>query len=193
MAGCLAAPRLLPTQAEKALFNAAIEGDLATLSRLVEEGVDLEATDNGDDEDQVSATSPASNPIPLCRLCPLPLLAPHSPRVCRRRRAVRRRASRPSCMRLTAASSTASTTSSPVEPTLRPQARCAPPCQPTYPQRPSAPRPLPSPRPLFVRECHHRRRASADGCHGPILCNHSRRARLPRAPHRQARQRERHR
>ena len=65
MAGCLAAPRLLPTQAEKAHFNAAIEGDLATLSRLVEEGVDLEATDNGDDEDQVSATSPASNRIPL--------------------------------------------------------------------------------------------------------------------------------
>ena len=63
MAGCLAAPRLLPTQAEKALFNAAMEGDLATLSRLVEEGVDLEATDNGDDVDQVSAT--ASNRIPL--------------------------------------------------------------------------------------------------------------------------------
>ena len=122
-AGCLATPRPPPTQAEKALFNAAIEGDLATLTRLVEEGVDLEATDNGDDEDQVSATSPASNPIPLCRLCPLPLLAPHSPRVCRRRRAVRRRASRPSCMRLTEASSTASTTSSPGAPTLRPQAR----------------------------------------------------------------------
>ena len=79
MAGCLAAPRLLPTQAEKALFNAAIEGDLATLTRLVEEGVDLEATDNGDDEDQVSATSPASSPIPLCPRCPLPLLAPRLP------------------------------------------------------------------------------------------------------------------
>ena len=86
-AGCLATPRLPPTQAEKALFNAAIEGDLATLTRLVEEGVDLEATDNVDDEDQVSATSPASNPIPLCPRCPLPLLAPPSPRVCRRRRA----------------------------------------------------------------------------------------------------------
>ena len=61
----MATPRLPPTQAEKALFNAAIEGDLATLTRLVEEGVDLEATDNGDDEDQVSATSSASNRIPL--------------------------------------------------------------------------------------------------------------------------------
>ena len=56
--------RLRP-QAEKALRNAAKAGDLATLTRLVEEGVDLEATDNGDDEDQVSATSPASNRIPL--------------------------------------------------------------------------------------------------------------------------------
>ena len=84
-AGCLAAPRLLPTQAEKALFNAAIEGDLATLSRLVEEGVDLEATDNGDDEDQVSATSPASHPIPLWPSLPaaspaLTACVPPSPR-----------------------------------------------------------------------------------------------------------------
>ena len=120
MAGCLVAPRLLPTQAEKALFNAAIEGDLATLTRLVEEGVDLEATDNGDDEDQVSATSPASNRIPLWPSLPAASASPASPRVCRRRRAVRRRASRPSCMRLTGASSTASTSSSPGAPTLRP-------------------------------------------------------------------------
>ena len=122
-AGCLATPRPPPTQAEKALFNAAIEGDLATLTRLVEEGVDLEATDNGDDEDQVSATSPASNRIPLwpslhaaSASAALTACVPPSPRV-------RRRASRPSCMRLTEASSTASTTSSPGAPTLRPQAR----------------------------------------------------------------------
>ena len=86
-AGCLATPRLPPTQAEKALFNAAIEGDLATLTRLVEEGVDLEATDNGDDEDHVSATSPASNPIPLLASLPaasaspaLTVCVPPSPR-----------------------------------------------------------------------------------------------------------------
>ena len=72
----MATPRLPPTQAEKALFNAAIEGDLATLTRLVEEGVDLEATDNGDDEDQVSATSPASNPIPLLASLPAASASP---------------------------------------------------------------------------------------------------------------------
>ena len=44
--------RLRP-QAERALRNAAEEGDLATLKRFVEEGVDLEA------KDWVSAAPPA--------------------------------------------------------------------------------------------------------------------------------------
>lgn len=75
-AGCLATPRLPPTQAEKALFNSAIEGDLATLTRLVEEGVDIEATDNVDDEHRVSAISPASNPIPLLPSLPVASASP---------------------------------------------------------------------------------------------------------------------
>ena len=78
--------RLRP-QAEHALRRAAEEGDLATLKRLVEEGVDLEATDG------VSAAPPAapSNPLhpsptALAALaarrpcCPAPRRR-HSPRV----------------------------------------------------------------------------------------------------------------
>ena len=37
--------RLRPQAKEQALLNAAEQGDLATLKRLVEEGVNLEATD----------------------------------------------------------------------------------------------------------------------------------------------------
>ena len=44
-------------QAEEALIKAAKEGDLATLTRLVEEGVNLEATD------EVSAAPPAAIPL----------------------------------------------------------------------------------------------------------------------------------
>uniref|UniRef100_A0A7S0NC41 Uncharacterized protein n=1 Tax=Phaeocystis antarctica TaxID=33657 RepID=A0A7S0NC41_9EUKA len=40
-------PAAPPDPAEMALFKAASEGDLATLTRLLEEGVNLEATVNG--------------------------------------------------------------------------------------------------------------------------------------------------
>ena len=104
--------------------SAAEEGDLATLKRLVEEGVDLEATD------EVSAAPPARPPSPLhpspsalaarrpC--CPAPRRR-RSPRVAPPPR-LRRTARRPSCRRLTKASSTASSTSSPRVPSLTPQA-----------------------------------------------------------------------
>ena len=72
-------------QAEQDLRVAASEGDLATLTRLVEEGVDVNATL------EVSATPPAApNPLPPfahrpCRL--LPALTSAADRVGRHRRA----------------------------------------------------------------------------------------------------------
>ena len=77
----------LRPQAEEALFKAAKQGDLATLKRLVEVGVNLEATDG------VSATPPTA-PSPLrpspsalaARPC-CPDLTAAAHRVWRRRRA----------------------------------------------------------------------------------------------------------
>ena len=95
----------LRPQAEMALIKAAREGNLATLTRLVEEGLNVNATS------PVSAAPPTANsPLPP----PPPSLTAASDRVWRRRRAtLRRPAGRPSYGRLTTASSTASTTSSP--------------------------------------------------------------------------------
>ena len=80
--------RLRP-QAELAFLNAVEQGDLATLKRLVEEGVNLEATDH------VSAAPPVATPAPCApRPPPSPPAAPAAPRlaaaahrVWRRRRA----------------------------------------------------------------------------------------------------------
>ena len=132
----LASPHISPTpcssdsaeggwlcpQAERALIEAAEKGDLATLKRLVEEEVNLEATYN------VSAAPPAAPqpppPLPLRLRRPPPLLPrPHrrrSPSVAPPPR-LRSGATRPSWGRLATASSTASSTSSPRAPTLRPQ------------------------------------------------------------------------
>ena len=80
----------LRPQAEEALLEAARQGDLATLARLVEEGVNLDAVD------EVSAAPPAApsplRPSPSALAAPAaPLLPrPHcrrSPRSWRRRRA----------------------------------------------------------------------------------------------------------
>ena len=81
--------RLRP-QAEKALRDAAWRGDLATLKRLVEEGVDVNAK-----SDYVSAAPPAAPPSPPHPSpSALPPAAPAAPpltaaahRVWRRRRA----------------------------------------------------------------------------------------------------------
>ena len=87
--------RLRP-QAEEALRDAARRGDLATLKRLVEEGVDLEAKDyNPFSPFGVSAAPPAAPPAPCApRPPPSPPAAPAAPRlaaaahrVWRRRRA----------------------------------------------------------------------------------------------------------
>ena len=70
--------RLRPQAKEPALLNAAEQGDLATLKRLVEEGVDLEATDR-----YVSAAPPAAPqhppPLALRPRRPPPLLPRASP------------------------------------------------------------------------------------------------------------------
>ena len=112
--------RLRP-QAEWAFLNAVEQGDLATLKRLVEEGVNVNAK-------YVSAAPPAAPPSPLrpspsalaarrpC--CPAPRRR-RSPRVAPPPR-LRRTAGRPSCGRLGWASSTASSTSSPRVPSLTP-------------------------------------------------------------------------
>jgi hypothetical protein len=107
----------LRPQAEMALIKAAREGNLATLTRLVEEGLNVNATS------PVSAAPPTANsplhprPLPSTPAAtapPPPSLTAASDRVWRRRRAtLRRPAGRPSYGRLTTASSTASTTSSP--------------------------------------------------------------------------------
>ena len=95
--------RLRPQAKEQALLNAAEQGDLATLKRLVEEGVDVNAKSG-----YVSAAPPAAPPSPLhpspsalaarrpC--CPVPRRR-RSPRVAPPPR-LRRTAGRPSCTRL---------------------------------------------------------------------------------------------
>ena len=113
----------LRPQAEAALIEAARGGDDATLKRLVAEGVNVNAADD------VSAAPPAApgplrpSPSAPSRRPPPPLPRPHrrrSPRVALPPR-LRRTATRPSGGRLSTASSTASSTSSPRAPTLRPQ------------------------------------------------------------------------
>ena len=100
----------LRPQAEKALINAAKEGDLATLKRLVEQGVDVNAVD------EVSAALPAAPTLSSPRRPPPLLPRLHrrrSPRVAPPPRLRRTPASRPSCERLPTASSP------PLAPTLR--------------------------------------------------------------------------
>jgi hypothetical protein len=108
-------------QAKEAFLDAAVQGDLATLTRLMNEGVSVYTT-NAVSCAPIAATTLGYRPRPtalaalaaLSAPCTLPRLAAH--RVWHRRRAVARSpclhrgATPPSCWRLVPASSAASTT-----------------------------------------------------------------------------------